>query len=268
MVSLTVGSPGPINATTDPDTGHRTYNWQGRELPSVTTVKSMAGMSYNLHRWALNCVIDRAVDQNASLNRLLASTDEASIKAAKEWLFAASTEERDRAADLGTRIHDAASKEADLARVAADVHPQLKQFYGWIEQEKPTILYREKQVFNLALGYAGTFDLMAETDDGLFIVDIKTGKSTFPEHALQLLAYSMGEFIGENDVIDPVATDHLLRVQGIAILHLQKTQWKWQEILVKPEMAEAYEGLLKFASWSEAHRGINSVVATTKKGSA
>ena len=271
MVSLTVEEPkvGPVNATTDSDTGYRTYSWEGRELPSVTTIKSMAGMSYNIHRWALNCVVDRAVDQNDSLNRMLAATDEASRTAAKKWLLAAATEEKDRAADLGTRIHDAAAKNTDLTRVAPDMHAQLRQYHAWLEQEKPEVLYTEQQVFNLTLGYAGTFDMMCRMPDGeTYIVDIKTGKSTFPEHALQLCAYSLAEWVGENDVIDWDATNELHGVSGVAILHLQKTQWKWQEVQITPRMFRAWRGLVEFATWSGEHRAMKTVLSGERKGKA
>ena len=38
VVTIVV-SPGPRNARTDPETGLRTYRWQGRDLPSVTSLR-------------------------------------------------------------------------------------------------------------------------------------------------------------------------------------------------------------------------------------
>jgi hypothetical protein len=265
MVRLTVESAGPPDASTDPDTGYRTYSWNGVDYPSVTTIKSMAGLSYPIHRWALNCVADRAIEQIGNLNTLLIPGDDAAKKAAHDWLIEASTDEKDRAADLGTRIHDAAAKGTDIARVAPDMQPQLRQYYNWLEASGFEVLLKERSIFNLSLGYAGTFDLLGRTKDGdLFLVDIKTGKSIFPEHALQLLAYSMGEFVGTNNVVDEEATALLRGVNGLAVLHLQKTQAKWLEVDYNAEMYAAYTGLLTFGVWSHAHKSLKSVVRDTK----
>jgi hypothetical protein len=44
MSSITI-DPGPPNASTDPRTGLRSYRWQGRSYPSVTSTGWWRGRS-------------------------------------------------------------------------------------------------------------------------------------------------------------------------------------------------------------------------------
>ncbi len=61
---------GPRNARTD-ESGLRFYTWQGRELPSVTTVRRMAGVPHRLHQWAISQVVKRATANVWTLVKML-----------------------------------------------------------------------------------------------------------------------------------------------------------------------------------------------------
>jgi hypothetical protein len=229
----------------------------------------MAGLSFGLHMWALGKVVDRAVDDVGSLNRMIIDNDPVTAKAAKAWLRSASTEERDRAADLGTRVHDAATSGRVPGEVSPDVRSFLIQYRDWLETTGVTILTVERQVYNPTLGYAGTFDLLARFPDGrVFVVDIKTGKGTYSDHALQCVGYAMAEFVGENDVRDEKVTRLLLEADGIAILHIRPDGWSWKVIDVTPDLFSAFRGLLTFATWSHKHKKIDSLLESIEEGHA
>lgn len=260
---------GPANARTDRDSGMRFYTWDGVEYPSVTTLRRMAGMSFPLHQWAVSQVVNRAVDNIGDLNRMLTSNDPLIIAAAKTWLRAAQTEERDRAAGLGTRVHLAASEGKALGQVDKDVVPYLKQYLNWRDTTGFNVIRAESQVFNLSKGYAGSFDILGEDKaKDVHIVDIKSGKGTYPEHALQGTAYSLGEFVGRDDVVDVEATDLLRRVNSISLLHLSPTQWKWQHIDIDRYMVVAFNGLLAFAKWAHAHPKMDELLLDQQEGHA
>jgi hypothetical protein len=260
--------PGPRNAWTS-ETGLRFYRWQGRDLPSVTTIRRMAGLPFNLHQWAITQVVDRAIDSNGDLNRLLTDDDPARMKAAKSWLRAASTEARDIAASLGTRVHDAAAKGQTVGQVSHDVAPFLRQYYDWLDSMGAKVLATEKQVFNLTVGYAGTFDLLVKfPDQTRFITDIKTGKGTYSEHALQGYAYAMAEFVGEDDVVDLALTKSLVAASGVALLHLRPDGWRWQVLKLEQETWVAFTGLLDFSGWAHAHPSIDTLLLDEKWGAA
>src|SRR5262245_38201305 len=96
---LIVVRSGPRNARTDPETGLRYYTWQGREYPSVTSIRNLAGMPHPLATWRTNQVIERAMVEYPTLGRMLGERDP---KATATWLRKAATAKRDAAADLGT----------------------------------------------------------------------------------------------------------------------------------------------------------------------
>lgn len=278
--------PGPRNAHTDAQSGLRFYRWGDRDLPSVTTIRRLAGMPFNLHAWSVSKVVTRAIEQHDELTRMLTRPEipgekglirprrprevvltENRNKEAARWLRAAATEERDRAAQLGTTVHDAATGGKALADVEPAARARLRQFQHWHSESGARIVAVEKQVFNLTLGYAGTFDILAILPDKrVALIDIKTGKGTYMEHALQLQYYSMAEFIGEDNVIDERLTRGLKAVTTMAVLHLTDSGWKWQEVEPSPLLWGAAKGLLAFAAFAHANPTLDTLVADEEEG--
>lgn len=288
---VTVEDYGPRNAQTDPETGLRTYTWRGHDLWSVTSVRSLAGVPFRLVRWQISKVCDRAVDETDTLNEMMARpprkrervVEKNRRKETRSWLRQAADEERDKAAMRGSAIHKAAElgigpgdvtdwrkdgerEGFDLGTdekgeplgevvVAADlIRPKLRQFYAWLDDSGVEILVREGQVWNLTVGYAGSFDILARLPDGrIVIIDIKTGSSTYSDHVLQQTAYEHGEFVGHDDVIDEAATELLDQVSGAAILHLQDDGWTFIELETGDAAWNAFRGLLLFATWTQQH---------------
>jgi hypothetical protein len=255
--NITVSAGGPKNATTDPETGLRYYEWKGQKLPSSTSLRRMAGLPFKLHQWAISKVVQRAVDENAILRTMLDRPkrprervrDKNVAKEASKWLRSAATEERDAAAELGTYVHDAAVHRTPLSQVDPIARPYLIQFYDWITDSGGNIVATEKQVFNLTEGYAGTFDLLVEwpLSGDIGVIDLKTGSGTYSDHALQLMSYAMGEFIGEDDVIDVALTDALHRANTMALLHLREDGWHYQRVPASPQLFAAFKGLIAYA---------------------
>jgi len=272
--SLTVG---PINARTDSETGLRFYTWMGQEYPSVTSLRRMAGLPFNLHQWTLSRVIERAVGEFPAMTAMMTREkrprervrEKNIVKEVSRWLRSAATEERDIASDLGKAVHDAAARGLKPSEVAPDVLPRLTQFYDWLRVSGAEIITVERQVWNLTEGYAGTFDFLIRLPSGeVIVVDLKTGNGTYPEHALQLIAYSMAEFVGENDVIDHGVSQLLLNAQGMALLHLADDHWTWQRVQPNPSMFASFRGLLAFGRWMFANQDLQPLLIVEKTGSA
>jgi hypothetical protein len=134
---------------------------------------------------------------------------------------------------------------------------------------RPRIVGTEFQVFNLTVGYAGTCDLLCQFSDGSYwIIDLKTGKSTFPEHLLQVLMYMMGEFVGADDVVDDELTGILRQVAGVGVLHLADDHWEFKRLDATPDAWRASRGLLAFAMWMHEHPRIDTVTLGSRTGSA
>ena len=266
---------GPKNATTDPETGLRYYDWQGRKLPSSTSLRRMAGLPFKLHQWAISRVVERAVMENGTLRTMLDRPqkprervrDKNVIKEASRWLRSAATEERDTAAELGTLVHDYAVKQTSLSKVDPYAQPYVAQFYGWLNDNNINIIATEKQVFNLGIGYAGTFDFLVEFPNGdIGVIDLKTGRGTYTDHALQLVSYALAEFIGEDDVIDQRLTDVLHRANTMALLHLSETGWHYQRIPADADMFTAFRGLVQFATWIAQNQDVAALADEDKSG--
>ena len=126
----------------------------------------------------------------------------------------------------------------------------------------------EFQVFSTTYGYAGSCDALVRFADGsLWIVDYKTGKGIYAEHALQLMAYTMADVVGADDVVDETLTELLHQVTGMAVLHLSDEGWEFHALEPDPGTWTAFRGLLAFATWTAAHGSTESFVRASRAGS-
>lgn len=263
--TLTITS-GPRNARTDSKSGLRFYTWLGRELPSVTSIRRMAGLPHGLHQWAINQVIDHALDNLGDIIARLALGDPAQLALVRHELREAATAERDRAAGLGTAVHDAAASGRALTEVGPEIAPRLRQYLDWLAVSRVEILASEFQVWNLTLGYAGTPDLLVRFPNGqIWLIDLKTGKGVYAEYALQLMPYTMAEFVGADDVIDEPLTELLEQVSGMAILHLTDAAWEFIAVDANPATWAAFRGLLAFSTWMHDHGSVESIAVGVRK---
>lgn len=267
---------GPINAATDPDTGLRMYTWQQQVVPSVTSIRRLIGMPFNLHHWTVSKVIDRAISQHQMIDAMLnrerrkyeRNREANIIREVSKHLRAAATDERDIAGEKGTAIHDAIALGLQPGQVDQAIFGYVAQYHDWLQTMNARILWQERQVWNLTYGYAGTADALVLLPDGRIIcVDWKSSRGVYLDHAIQLIAYGMGEFVGENDVIDQQATDYLTQASGLAILHLSENEWEWLEVRADPVIFQAFLGSLSFAKFLYAmQNSIDPVIVSKRKG--
>jgi len=275
MAEITI-SPGPMNATTDPTTGLRSYRWQGRSYPSVTSIRRMAGVPHGLVAWQVSQVVKRATLEVDTLNEMLTRErkprervlESNRVAEAGRWLRAAATEERDRSAALGTAVHDAAASGKALDEVEDAVRPRLRQFLDFLEVSGAEIVGSEFQCWSPSIGYAGTCDALLRFPNGaLHVVDYKTGGAVYAEYLLQITAYAMADFVGANDVIDQELTDALHAHTGLGVLHLADEGWEYVVLRREPEAWEAFRGLLTFATWMAGHPDAASITQASRKSS-
>lgn len=115
-------------------------------------------------------------------------------------------EVRDHAAERGSKIHQAIDKLLSDGRLSHDdtflntftdrleelnasEYGAVLTFVEFCREIKPKIIFNEKVVFNEVDGYAGTLDIFCKIGDEFWLIDIKTGKSIYMSHRLQLAAY-------------------------------------------------------------------------------
>lgn len=238
---------GPRNARTDTESGVRRYLWEGKEYPSVTSLRRIVGIPFTLHNWIVSQHIEGAID-------VLPQMEGAALDDAKRAVRKAGSAKRDRAADLGIRVHASTAAGIVPALAPPDEAPYIAQYQHWLDTETPRVLLSERQVFNLRLGYGGSFDLLILDRHGRYVlVDIKTGDGLYLDHVLQLLGYTLADFVGEDDIVDHKATDLLMQVEAIALLKLAPSGWEYVEVEADAGAQRAFRSMCHLAHWLDDH---------------
>ena len=256
----------PKNAWTD-DNDLRWYTFNDRDYLSVTSLRKVMGLPFNLHRWVLKQTLEAVQKDPTLLERVDKKDTPASIRGR---IMRAGMKERDKAAERGTDVHEAIATGQPIEECPAELQPFMRQYAEAVISLGIQPLLSEKQVFNNTYGYAGSFDLLATVrakDNRPYIIDLKTGKGTYPDHALQGMAYLSGEFIGEDDKVDDVATDILRTIQkqnpGIGILHLQPDGWKFYDLRVDAGLKQAFKAQAVIAQWMARYDDISKLEVTS-----
>ena len=261
----------PINAQTD-DTGLRYYTFNDQRLLSATSLRRVLGMGFGLHNWVISQVVAGAVAARTDPSTRTMSDEEYSKVVRK-----AGTMKRDEAASLGTSVHEAAEAGVRAARLPdTDLRkPYLTQYEAALAELGIEVLLNEAQVFNLSLGYAGSLDFIGRATidvpkygikaGDIPLVDLKTGKGIYNDHALQLALYYGAEFVGgydpqdDKDVVYVDQTSILKQTTGAAILHLRPDAWDWVPIPITDELAAAAVDLTRLATWFVNHPTLDTL---------
>lgn len=97
------------------------------------------------------------------------------------------------AAKLGKSVHAAIDchLRGDVApRMSTQARKVFKSWLKWWESARLEVIAVEKMVYDLELGYAGTFDLLARhPEHGVILFDWKLTNYLYNEHDLQNIAY-------------------------------------------------------------------------------
>lgn len=198
--------------------GSRFYTWRQNNLWSATTLISGGVPKPALLPWGIKSVAEGVVKQRAIFLEMLKACEtpdacaqgnfcgpcDQTIRWAKSLPYSL----RDRAADLGTLVHEWI--EADrlgkpMPKVPTQVEPYLASFRQFVADFNPAYEATEATVINLTERYAGTLDaivtltLPLHEQPARYVLDAKSGKNVYAETALQLAFYRWAEFIGAPD---------------------------------------------------------------------
>lgn len=191
--------------------GSRTYhlNAEGVDLRSVTTWLSKGMPKPALYNWFKTITAEAAVDDLDIVAAMVAKGPEGR-KAAIDHLVGASYRKSDKAKDVGSEVHEIAEAMANgwpIPEVehAEDVAPFVKGLELFFAEWRPEFIATEVTVFNVAQGYAGSFDGIMRAAGSTWLIDWKTtkpgkeGHGIYPEYGLQLAAYRYAEFMVTRD---------------------------------------------------------------------
>jgi hypothetical protein len=187
--------------------GSRFYTLDGKRYWSVTTTLGAAVPKQRaLVPWAAKevatavvihdreDVLHRLQEINTANESLRHDLAEALIKDLKGSPY----KKRDRAANIGTQVHEHIDKIVTGTPVGAPALPiaaHIASFDAWLAVTNPEFEASELTVYSDKHEYAGTLDAIVEIDGEFYVVDYKTSaKGPYPEVALQLAAYARADF--------------------------------------------------------------------------
>lgn len=221
----------------------RIYRWGDESFISVTNILSKGVPKPALTSWAAKMAAEFAVE-NIDAVAAMSRKDTA---AAIDQIKGSPWRKRDKAADLGTKLHEAAEAHVlgkPVVTESAEEQAFYDAFTGWLDTARPTFEAAEFTVFSRKYGYAGTSDAIAVIGGKRWLIDYKTSeKGPYPEAGLQLAAYRFGEFIGAPDGTEiPVpAVDRCgvlkVRPEGCTLYPIRADDEMWRFFLYAQQTA-------------------------------
>lgn len=244
----------PKQATSGPD-GKRTYSWRGENYWSVTTLIGGGMPKPALLPWGIRATAEGVVRQRGILAEMLKACETPDACARGEfcgpcdqtirWAKSLPYSQRDRAADLGTQIHEwieAHRLGKPMPKVPAEVKQYLRVFERFVTDFEPDYQMVEASVYNRSQHYAGTLDAIVRLQlplserPGQYVLDAKTGKGVYPEVGLQLAAYRFAEFVGVADGSE----QQMPPTDGGLCLHLTPAGYRLIEVRCDEEVFRAF----------------------------
>lgn len=281
----------PILAETDVNTGERFYkNGEGKRNYGVTSVLGVLSKPYLLS-WAGKVVAEVAVEIMVEPERYLYPyyDDEEDdydwelladdLKKAHEW-------ERDGAGSLGDEVHDAVEQvmsiskgKPDIAKalidemeLSAEARKRLGNFVVFLEDNDVRPIDLECSIYNDTYGYAGSTDAVLMLNGKPTFADWKTSKQLDKTMALQLSAYSRGEYkavMGDDGHIEkyPMPIEYTHDTQAV-IIHITPTEVKVVPVDIGDDVFNCFLKVLSIKrEWYDgcSKEAVGKPMYTTKK---
>jgi hypothetical protein len=203
-----------------------------KRVPSVTTVIGMKAKPL-LVGWAARTAAEYA-DENWQMLSNLSSYERVNL------IKNAHTKRASDAADLGDSIHlfaEAYLKDEPMPAYPVEAQYSIANLIAWIDLYKPKLIAAEVSKIS-DHGYAGTFDLLAEIDGEVWLLDWKTGKGVYDEVGMQLAALHFADrVLAEEPTILPKAT-------RFGVVHIRPDSVV-EEMLIEFEDMDGYFEMFK-----------------------
>lgn len=245
----------------------RFYLWKRERYYSVTTIISGGVPKEALIGWAAKMTAIGAIKEHAKVGVLIEGEDlddptswgddgkpiTAGAATAYKLLSGYRFESRDKAANLGTLVHDITEAHVlgkPIPEAPDDAQPYVEAFLAFLDDFEPEFEAVEAPVFSRAQKYAGTLDAIAVfptlADHPMYahlgrpprlIIDYKSGKGVYSEVGLQLAAYRFADtFLGMPDGSEAPMPE----VDGGAVVHLRPDGYELVPVRCDEEIFNAF----------------------------
>jgi hypothetical protein len=254
-------------------------------LISVTNVldKGVGLKGPALQGWAVKVTVDYVwehLPRIVTASRIPADREAVTreIKAAREVV-------RDKASDLGSRVHHMADAHLTGKPMPDDpeAQPYVAQYEAWLAEFgvdlAADVFAAEASVFNRDWGYAGTLDVLlylhlfqdpetlvtSKSDKRhLWLIDLKSSQTkpdsaVYPDQTLQLagLRYAKGIWLPDDSEMA------MPPVHACATLNLRTGSYGFIPHVVGTAERQAFQGALAVAKWGTTQRDVPKPVAAS-----
>jgi len=225
------------------------------KYPGVTSILGMLPKPF-LAYWQAKMVAELAVDSLPFVQQM-ADRDRAG---AVDYLKGAARRYTNIRADIGSQAHDLFERMIRgeyVGRVHPDIEPYRVHFAEFLDRVQPTLIRAEDVAWSDTHRYAGSFDGILSIrlgEDGKpdpqgepaqVMCDWKTSKSTYPDVALQMAAYSHADRIM---TADGTALP-MPKLDGAAVLHITPDQWAFKPVRADREVFDVFLTLRRVFDW-------------------
>lgn len=243
----------------------RQYCWAGEWYDSVTSILA-AGVSKGdiITRWATKVAGEYAVGHLPELMRLSAR-DLDGHQEAVNLVKRAPWEQRDKAGDAGTAVHDyieALILGETLPGLEGEALKKAQSFERWLKDYRVDFVAAEAWVYSPSRRYAGRLDAIGDVPGlGRTLMDWKTGKRVYPEVSLQLAALRFADFIGLADGTEVP----MPQVDGCAVLRLGVRSYRFETVAADDHAFRVFLYAQALADWRKTSQSaIGPVIAPCK----
>ena len=236
---------GPVKRVDGFNRYHKPTHWyedaNGKQLTGVTTAIDGFRPKPQLTRWAANEAAAYAVNEWDAL------ADKPLTERLKD-ISGAPWNKRDKAAALGTDVHAHAERliKGESVEVAPEQAGYVQACADFLRDFQVVEIASEFLCYDLEHGYAGTADLLAYIGDDVWLLDYKSGKSVYPEAALQLAAYKWATYGVYDAGLHPEEDDSDIKC---AVVHLTANGYSLVEVDAGPETFAAFISGLTASRW-------------------
>lgn len=177
------------------DEAEHAYTLNGKFLPSVTTILKVISKGDAITQWSANLTAKTFSSEIESFLNAGRPLDHGFLSSVNDKARYAWKDNMSTAGSFGTNVHKAIEnyvKQGPLYEPVGLIDTELtafNNFRNWWEGEDARMILSEEKVYSKELWYAGTIDLVLETKEGIWIGDVKTSASIYPEYFFQTAAY-------------------------------------------------------------------------------
>ena len=215
------------------DTERHIYRANGEIMYGVTSILDVISKPA-LVAWAAKMAAEY-IQTNLKPGVML---DEIQIKELADNAKSAHRQKRDKAADIGTLVHNSIEEYIKHRTMPKIINPEAEKgfnaFLEWAHLNDVTFDQSELKVYSKQHGFAGTADLLVTIGGEKYLGDIKTGSGIYETMKLQTAAYELArteEYPDEN-------------YAGNIIINCRKDGTLETATYLKPEVEEAKKAFL------------------------